>query len=58
MAANKFESGHDVIEVYGIEEGDELVSCVDVNEGFLFMMEPAELASFLTDHGYTFTGAA
>lgn len=58
MAANKFKSGHDVIEVYGIEEGDDKVSCVDAVDGFLFMMEPEELASFLTDHGYTFTGAA
>lgn len=58
MTPNTFQSGSDVIEVYGIEEGDEKVSCVDVNEGFLFLMEPQELASFLTDHDYTFTGAA
>jgi hypothetical protein len=60
MAANRFESGHDVIEVYGIEdpETEDTVTCVDVIEGFMFMMEPAELASFLTDHGYTFAGEA
>mgnify|MGYP006295367683 CR=1 FL=1 len=60
MTANRFESGHDVIEVYGIENPrtEEKVTCVDVNEGFMFLMEPAELGSFLTDHGYHFTGAA
>jgi len=58
MAANRFEKADDVIEVYGIEDGDDKVSCVDVNEGFLFMMEPRELASFLTDHGYNFAGSA
>lgn len=58
--ANQFESGHDVIEVYGIEDpsAEEQVTCVDVIEGFMFMMPPAELASFLTEHGYTYAGGA
>lgn len=54
MTANRFKSGHDEIEVYGIEhpEFEDKVTCVDVIEGFMFMMDPEELREFLNDHGY------
>lgn len=58
MPANTFQSGHDTIEVYGIEDGNGLVDCVDTVDGFLFQMEPSALREFLADHNYTFTGAA
>jgi len=54
MSCNRFESGHDVIEVYGIEDPtrEEKVTCVDAVEGFMFMMSPDELHEFINDHGY------
>lgn len=59
MSANRFESGHDAIEVHGIENPstEDTVTCVDVIEGFMFMMEPDELRRFLTKHGYTYSGS-
>ena len=50
---NRFESGEDTVEVYGIDEETGRVECVDAVEGFLFEMPPAELANFLSSHGYT-----
>lgn len=54
MSCNTFQSGQDVIEVYGIEhpEAEDKVTCVDVIEGFMFMMDPEELRDFINDHGY------
>lgn len=53
---NRFANDDSTIEVYGIEcpDRESRVTCVDVRQGFMFMLSPTELMRKLDEFGYTF----